>query len=305
MMKKIFFTLFLLAISFPAFAEIEIRDGAAVQRYMEADGAGTSSDPYLPTHNEFYFECMKGNINGCSVVHKFGRNSAVGTSFVPVTMGGVYQTPQVGSQTTLRIKAGGNANDTAAGSGAREVTCQGVDETGALISEAMATAGASASSATTEQFLRVFRCWVSASGTYATATSQSHAGDIVIENGAGGTDWLTIDSTNIPEGQTEIAAYTVPLGYTAYVKNIYITTEASKTVDIRFFKRESILDTSAPYEAMRSQISWTGLEGPPHPLTMDIVLGPFPALTDIGFLSKIAVGTASVAVNFDIILIAD
>lgn len=33
--------------------------------------------------------------DNADIVHKFGRNSAVGTSFVPVCIGGVYQTPQV------------------------------------------------------------------------------------------------------------------------------------------------------------------------------------------------------------------
>jgi hypothetical protein len=39
------------------------------------------------------------------VVHKFGRNLAVGTSFVPVCLGGIYNTPQVGSETRIFSKS--------------------------------------------------------------------------------------------------------------------------------------------------------------------------------------------------------
>ena len=93
------------------------------------------------------FNIASGRIPGLSVVHKFGRAS-VGTTYSPVTFGGVYNTPQVAGATTLRVKAG-DANDTAAGTGAREVTLIGLDETGAEVTEAVATAGAAASATTT------------------------------------------------------------------------------------------------------------------------------------------------------------
>ena len=48
------------------------------------------------------------------IENKFGDNTAVGTSYVPITGNGIYRTPQVSGATTLRVKAGGDANDTAA-----------------------------------------------------------------------------------------------------------------------------------------------------------------------------------------------
>ena len=240
---------------------------------------------------------------GFEVVHKFGY-ADVGTSFVPVTRGGVYNTPQVGSVTTLRVKAGGDANDTAAGSGAREVTLEGIDATGVRISEAVATAGASASSATSASFLRLFRAYVSASGTYATASSGSHSADIVIENGAGGTDWATIASTGFSRSQTEIGVYTVPLGYTGFINKYHITVDSAKTADILLFQRRDILQTSAPYSAMRLVSELVGVK---EQTTFQdrTPLGPFPALTDIGFMGKVASGNAGVSAEFEIILIPD
>ena len=79
---------------------------------------GLDADAILVRPTYPWLDISRSLASGISVVKKFGRNPAVGTSFVPVTQGSVYQTPQSGSATTLRIKAGGSANDTAAGSGA-------------------------------------------------------------------------------------------------------------------------------------------------------------------------------------------
>lgn len=253
-------------------------------------------------YRDFGLEVSKDNIPNHSEDLKFGRNAAVGTSFVPVCLGGVYQTPQAASATTLRIKAGGNANDTAAGSGAREVTLIGLDASGALVTEALATAGASASAATTNSFMRLFRAYVSESGTYGTATAGSHSGDIVIENSAGGTDWATIDSTGFPKGQSEIGVLSIASGVCGYLFNFLVTADSSKTTDFILFKRDSILDSAAPYEAMRAQFvgQTTGentrmLFNPP--IRFD---GP----CDVGFMAKVGAGTASVSVDFNLILVS-
>ena len=212
--------------------------------------------------------------------------------------------PQVSGATTLRIKAGGNANDTAAGSGAREITLEGLDETGAYVTETLATAGASASSATTVTFMRLFRLFVSASGTYATTATGSHAADIDVENGAGGTDWAVITVSNFPFSQSEIGVYSVPLGKTAYIKQIGIEIDSTKTPDILLFGREDILDTTAPYPALRVVQSFVGLTGSMN-TNYDVPLGPFPALSDIGFMGIVSTGSAAISVDFTIVLVDD
>ena len=236
------------------------------------------------------------------VVHKFGLNSSAGTSFAPVASGGIYQTPQVSGATTLRVKSGGNSNDTAAGTGARKVMLEGLDETGAEVTEELTLAGTSASSASSTTFLRLFRAWVSESGTYATASAGSHSADIDIENGSGGTDWATIRSTGFPRSQTEIGAYSVPLGYTAYVQSVAVFSDSSKTTNFIFFQRQNILETAAPYTAMREVFKLYD-EGGEETLNPRYPLGPFPALTDIGFMAKVDTGSAEVDADFEIILV--
>lgn len=238
-------------------------------------------------------------------IKKFGRNPLVGTTFVPISIGGVYNTPQSGSATTLRIKSGGDANDTAAGTGAREITLIGTDENFAEVTETVATAGASASSATTTTFTRLYRLFVSESGTYATSSSGSHSDDIVIENGAGGTDWATIDATDFPKGQSEIGAYTVPAGKTAYVKLRDLSIDSGKTIDMVFFSRLNADETSAPYTAMRAQSVVSGVTGGSIETfgSVEVPFGPYAGPCDIGFMAKVATGTASVSVEFEIFLV--
>lgn len=254
---------------------------------------------------DFLIETQKGAIPKHSIVHKFGRNAAVGTSFVPITLGGVYRTKQVAGAVALRVKAGGDANDTAAGTGAREVTFQGLDETGALVEEAVATAGASASVATTTTFIRLFRAWVSSSGTYATTAAGSHAADIVIEDSGGAEDWATIDATAWPRGQTEIAVYSVPLTYTAFVLGITMFSDSSKTSNAVLFQRQNILETAAPYTAMREVVTLFSTGNDETLLKPRSPWGPFPALTDIGFMGKVNTGTSELDVDFEILLVQD
>lgn len=243
-----------------------------------------------------------GDIDKVSIIHKFGRNPAVGTSYVPVCMGGVYNVPLFTNATALRIKAGGSALDDASGSGARSVTLQGLDETGTLASETIATAGTAASSSTTTTFSRLFRFFVATSGTYATATAGSHGGAITIENAAGGTDWGTITATGFPMGQSEVGCYTIPKGYTGYITEMAMLTDATKPADIILFQRQNANQTAAPYSRMSKVMSTDALSEAYYQNHIN-PLGPYPEYTDLGFMAKVAAGTASVSVDFEILLV--
>lgn len=270
---------------------------------------GLDADSIITRATFPWLDISRGLQTGISSILKFGRNDAVGTTLVPIAFGGVYQTPQAAAATTLRIKAGGHANDTAAGTGAREVTFEGLDENWNFVTEAVATAGALASSATTITFTRLLRFYVSASGTYSTSAAASHSGDIVAENGAGGTDWGTIDATTLVYGlsQSEIGAYSIPIGFTGYVKLRQLTVNSGKVIDLVFFSRGGADDTAAPYEANRAKSVLIGVDGGliDNYSDTEVPYGPFQGPCDLGFMGRVGASTGDISVEFEIILVEE
>lgn len=244
-------------------------------------------------------DISRGLAPGVRVVHRFGRNVSIGATFTPITRSGFYRTPQVSGATALRIKAGGNANDTANGSGARSVTIVGIDAAGELISDTVATAGASASAPTAKSFIRILQAFVASSGTYATQAAPSHVGTITIENAAGGEDWAQISDGSFPRGSSEIGVYTVPKGRSAYVQAIRASSDADKKTNIVLFKRSNILETVAPYSPMVLVAEFPQVSG-----SLQIDYDPpliMPELTDFGFMASTLASTSDVSIGFDVI----
>lgn len=207
------------------------------------------------TDREFLIEVQKGNIPDHAMVHKYGRNDNVASgswehiSLLPFSTSN-FRT----SASTVRVKSGGNSNDTAAGSGAREVTIQGIDSNFAEVSETIATAGISASSATTASFWRIHRAWVSAVGTYTGANT----GAIIIEDSSGTNDLISIAAG---EGQSQYTGWTVPVDVTAYLLSVDLHVDSNKTANIRLYTREDIDDITAPMPSKRLKRFWDGVTG--------------------------------------------
>ena len=244
-------------------------------------------------------DIARGLAPGCVSSFRFGRNTAIGSIYTPVTRSGFYRTPQVAGATALRVKAGGNANDTANGSGAREITIIGLNASGDLITETLATAGASASAPTTQTFIRLTRAYVSKSGTYATQTAGSQAGSITIENAAGTEDWALIADGALGKGQTEMAVYTTPRGKSVAVMNLTVSSDADKKANVVMFKRENILETAAPYSPMTLVVEFPQSAG-----LIDVAFDPplyFPPLCDFGFLATVSASTVDVSIGFDMV----
>lgn len=244
-------------------------------------------------------DIARGIANGVRVVHRFGRNPAIGSIFTPITRSGFYRTPQPSGATALRIKAGGNAADTTSGSGGRAVTLIGIDAAGELISETIATAGASASLPTSRTFIRLLEAMVTESGTYATQAAPSHVGTITIENAAGTEDWAQISDGSFPRGATEIGVYTVPKNRSAYVQAVRLSSDADKKANVILFKRSGILQTMAPYSGMVLVAEFPQVSGQVA-IDYDPPLA-FPELTDFGFMASVSASTVDVTVSFDVV----
>jgi len=225
-------------------------------------------------------------------VQKFGRNSSISGPLEDIwTVGGAYNF--LTAADTVRVAAGGDAADTAAGLGAREITVEGLDAQGNEISETIATAGISASASTTESFIRINRAYVSASGAYGAANTAN----VVIQT-TGGTTVAQIDAGL---GQTLQAIYTVPRGKTGFITRVQVS--SSIALDVLLTTRSDILASAAPYQAPRIRQFWANVQftTAATQTNLDSFI-EVPELTDI-WISGQNGSASDVSASFDVTLV--
>lgn len=249
-------------------------------------------------YRDFYTEVQLGNIEGYSIIHKFGRNPSVANGVWEVVslLGGSGVLQSSGS--SVRIKAGGNAADTAVGAGARAITIVGLDDTLREVSETITTSGANVSLPTTGNFWRVYRAYVAdnSAGTYLL----TNFGDITLEKSDGSGDIIKISEG---EGQTQHGSYSIPYGKTGYLLSVHLTTDSNKPADFRLFTHANLNNVSPPVDPRRLKLYWDGILG--HidgyiPKSPGLIL---PSLTDIWIEAEGSGGSTEVSVDFEILLV--
>ncbi len=214
----------------------------------------------------------------------FGTATSVGTTWTPINALGANTFRTTAS--TMRVKAGGNANDTAAGSGTQEVTIYGLSDTFALVNEAVATAGASASSATTQTYRRVYQIRDTGNGTY----GGTNAAAVTVEIGAGSEDHAEI-STGYGIGHTGL--YTIPAAHTGYLTSILAKADTPTQFGLRLMMRESADVVSAPFKPAIVLREWLDIDD----IGLEFVSGvyrSFPAMTDVWLEAQAGSGTIDV-----------
>ena len=161
---------------------------------------------------------QQGLVNRFSGIHKFGLNTAVGSSFETIWDGNnLYTYPSSAGTATA------TSSDTASDN-TGTVEIQGLDENYDLASEVL-TIGGSAGSTT---FSRVFRAFMKTAN-----TGDANVGDITI----------TVSSTTVAKiqagyGQTLMCVYTVPRNYVAYLMQIDVGSSKDLENEIRFITKE-------------------------------------------------------------------
>ena len=246
-------------------------------------------------------EVAKGNIEGHSLVQKFGAG-ALTTSLAPVCQSGFYRVPTVA--TSLEIVSN-NAADAQNGVGARKITIVGLDANWNEVTQEISTHATDGTTAVplTTDLVRIYRWYVSESGTYATQLAGSHNGILTIQESGGGDIWSQIIVTPFPIGQSQIGVYTVPAGKSAYLLSKNVFTDTSKTADIYFYQRPLADDVTTPYTGtMRLIEREVGVAGG-YQLMTHAPKGPFVGPCDIGFMGKVSVGTAEVSVEFELLIV--
>lgn len=227
---------------------------------------------------------------------KFGLNASVGTTLVPITTSGTFQCPT--AATSLEIVST-SANDTLLGSGARQITVIGLDSNFLEIEQVIDMNGTTPV-AIPISLVRMYRFFVSSSGTYADATSGSHAGQITVQTSGAGAVWGRMDLIGgvFGQGQSLIACYTVPADKLLFLKEVEVSVPTGKSVDLYLFRRIDADDITPPYSGtMRVIRSFIGLSGRTVSLPLEGI-PLFDPKTDLGFLGKTASGTSEISCSF-------
>ncbi len=235
-----------------------------------------------------------GDVTGWKSVHKFGRNPNIGG--IPETIwmhGGVYA--YLSSPSTLYTHSA-SALDVVDGTGARTLTIQGLDVNFNEIEE---TVTVNSDVATTKEFLRVTRAFIATAGELTTnkdviliSTAVDGGGTVLADIG------LIGSGTTVGLGQTQLALYTIPAGYTGYLTTWNVGVAAyNKSITAQLLARE--LDGGAPFRT-RDILDCAG----GHNTVNYPVPHRFPQKTDIEIRAAGDTG-AVVSSSFDIILVAN
>jgi len=186
------------------------------------------------SNKDYQLEVARGNVSGQSIFEKYGRNSDIDTATSPEDIwnsGGDYTGFPTGAAETMEISSS-NVNDTAAGTGARTVTIYNLlDDTGAEMPDITVSLNGTAqvSLGAGLYYRGGTRIKVNTAG-----SSGGNEGEITLRHTATTANIFAVMPIN--RNQTAIAAYTVPLGKTLYIKRIDVymsrTTGASGSANI-------------------------------------------------------------------------
>jgi len=163
-------------------------------------GMGTNTTP--PTTFFKVTGAATGTVVGDKHIYKFGFNQDINNIEETVwEQGGLYIYPTTAVAMTVTSLSGATDNGV-------QVVVEGLDANYDELSETVTLAGAG-TAVTTGTFIRVNRGYIHG--------SQAPAGNITISNG--GTNYAYVNG----DYQTLMALWTVPAGYTAYLKQTDIT----------------------------------------------------------------------------------
>ena len=153
------------------------------------------TDKFNQNYQELFLEVQMGHVEGASIVWKFGRNEAVGTSEVDIWCAeSLYTFPTVAGTLTIESTEVADTQD---------ITIQGLDGDYNEVVETIALTGTTPASGTSS-FIRVNRAYNS-NGT-------EHTGNIIIKR-----DTTVVAHIMAYSQQTLQSIYTVPAGYTGYL----------------------------------------------------------------------------------------
>jgi hypothetical protein len=256
-----------------------------------------SDDTSATTVRAFDAESLiaEGKLSDRFIVNKFGRNLDIGTGSVPEDIwggGGPYTGFPSGSAEAVRITSA-SASDTAAGTGARSVFIEGLDSNWNRQSELLST-NVLTPVVSANTYRRVNRAYIVAAG-----SGGVNAGNITVQHNVTTANIFAVIQAGF--GQSKQAVYTVPAGYTAYLRSMG-SSILGVTGTARFI--EAALWTRLAQGGVRLR----------YPFAVSNQVGdsrefhggiPIPELTDIAMRVTNVSATVDVTGYFDLVVVRD
>ncbi len=187
---------------------VQVKDAGGLTKEMLTSGDGlTASTPFSTITKDWFQAVAEGEIDGYSVVEKFGENPDIDTGSFPQDIwshGGLY---------TFSTSADIDSVSSSSASDTTEITIQGLDANWDFHSQT-ATLNGQTRVVLDTPLIRCFRAYNS--------NSTDWVGDVHVYVDTALSGGVPIDSTkvraevSIGSGQTEMCIYTIPAGKTGY-----------------------------------------------------------------------------------------
>lgn len=238
---------------------------------------------------DFFLQVAKGKIDGHAAVHVSGHIHSLGTAFKPVWSAGVDPFPAAAG--VVKISSS-DANDAAAGTGARTVTIMGLNASGAAISETVTLNGQTAVN-TINSFLRINEMAIITAGSGGENAGNVWAGTGTVTAGVPATKYNVIE---IAKNKSLSAFYTIPLNKKGYLLKIITGVSTNLGAQVETYIRES-----GGVYCVRDEFHFRDNTPPfDFPVPREV-----PALADILMRARVDAGTGDLSAGFCILLIDD
>lgn len=240
---------------------------------------------YFPM-DDVYLNIARGLVRGTTAIHKFGAVPAMSTGTTGTIWDksdtlypwSAFNTPGI---LTIATTAANDSTSTA--DDGKSVTILGLDQNFNEVQETIAISGSTGTG--TKTFARVYRAYVS--------DTTANATNIKVSRGA--TEVLRI---SIGQAQTLMAIYTVPAGYTGYLKKGVASIQYGGDATINMYVRY----LGGPFRIGHTgEVAGTGM---PYLYEFSVPIS-LPEKTDIDVRATARSNNARVTAAFDIILIKE
>jgi len=256
-------------------------------------------------NSDFWTNVQAGLVPGYSIAHKFGSNLNAGTTLQDIwSTGGFFKWATVAAPLEA---ISSSADDTAAGTGARVITVEGLDADFKEISEDIVMNGILVTTTTIKNFIRVQRVFVKDAGTYTTTIDGSNLGTITIRFESAGDIQSTIEVNTVASigvGQSEQSLFTIPAGKSGFLHSSFVNVDAVKAATFYFWQRQNADVITAPFSSRRLIFRLDGISGASF-FNPDTPIGSsgFPEKTDLWMSSVASLSNTIVESDFEIVLI--